>query len=515
MANKKFSDTSVETLTAGIKILAEDATTVDKFAHITGQKISDFIDNEGFLKQAGVEALTSLLKRGEFVATDNVLKRDITGSIVSVPISDMETAYPQLIWSGFDISATSTLSISEGRFYNETLFSTAFTKTWATFAQGSSNGCLDTASLATHQRYNVLLINDGTDYDIYVTVGLTAPSGWTKIKQLGIFWTGNGNPEKIVQLKELYNNENAGGVILPPNFKNDYDIEVFAPDTIKITNCFVIDSTNKYNMYLFGTKYRSATLTANTDYDIYLTSDKGNNLDIEIVKTASPTTTNPHFRKIGYFKTDASGQILTINLINLSNNFKEIVVGDFDNGNYTHIYPDGTLRYRGDATVWNDISASLIARRLESTTGKLQYNYNNNSIIMEPGGSIGNTADRFIVNYEKLHGIKKDSHLKLHLHFEQVSSDKLEFAIQYRLQKNGEAKVTTWTSLTANTDDDCIFPYVSGTLNNIIELADVSWGSSMASSFLQFRIARTDSTADDIEAVWIDAHVEFDADGSE
>ncbi|MHA1447970.1 MAG: hypothetical protein ACTSP4_00920 [Candidatus Hodarchaeales archaeon] len=173
-------------------------------------------------------------------------------------------------------------------------------------------------------------------------------------------------------------------------------------------------------------------------------------------------------------------------------------------------------QYDGDPCVkvgWDDLVGSLIARRLESTSGKLQYNYTENSITMESSGSIGNNTDRLIFNFQKPHGMSDNETMNLHVHWEQVTTNKIEFTLQYRVQSNNAVKNTTWTTVIRNSDDNSAFTYPgSGTFNQITKLAEIDLSSASISSTIQFRLARTDSTSGDIEATFVDAHIPYDQD---
>ena len=186
-------------------------------------------------------------------------------------------------------------------------------------------------------------------------------------------------------------------------------------------------------------------------------------------------------------------------------------IGDATNN--FEVESDGSTMRNGNATMWDDLTGSLIARRLESTAGKLQYDYNDNAIIMQSGGSIANNTDRLIFNFQKPHGAKTDSVFRLHIHWEQVSANNIEFTLQYRIQNNGDAKNETWTTLTADSADN-VFTYTSGTLNQITLLGDIPWNTSSISATCQFRVARTDVTTGDIKATFVDGHVERDNIGS-
>ena len=201
--------------------------------------------------------------------------------------------------------------------------------------------------------------------------------------------------------------------------------------------------------------------------------------------------------------------------VELSTLLAPLKVGDVPGGNYTETEIDGTVQAKGEATCWDDLVGSLIASRLESTAGALQYNYDENSITMNSNGSISNRSDRLIFNFQVPHAFVAGSEMKLHIHWEQPDSDPREFTVQYRLQDNGQAKTTAWTTVVVSSNGvNCVFPYVSGTLNQITRLASIDLTGHNISTTVQFRLARTDSVSGDIEAVFIDAHVNRDMMGS-
>ena len=182
--------------------------------------------------------------------------------------------------------------------------------------------------------------------------------------------------------------------------------------------------------------------------------------------------------------------------------------------NNTEIEADGTQRYNGTSTTWDDIVNSLVASRLESTAGKLQYNYDNNSITMQSGGSITNISDRIIANFQYPHGAIVDGSMHLHIHWEQIDTTSREFTLEYRIQSNGALKTEAWTQVIIDSNTGNLFTYTSGTLMQITELEQIDMTGAGLSPTVQFRVARTDAVAGDIESFFIDAHVERDGSGS-
>jgi hypothetical protein len=188
--------------------------------------------------------------------------------------------------------------------------------------------------------------------------------------------------------------------------------------------------------------------------------------------------------------------------------------GNVGGGNSFQIEEDGTdVRY-GEATVWDDIVRSLAAAKLESSAGKVDYEWAENAINFNSGGNIATSADRLIFNMETPHAMLTDSKLHLHIHWEQTSTNAIEWTVQHRIQSNGEAKTTAWTTTVVLASVGNVFTYSAGTLNQITELVEVDCTDAGLSATVQFRLARTDATAGDILATFIDAHIERDMLGS-
>ena len=134
---------------------------------------------------------------------------------------------------------------------------------------------------------------------------------------------------------------------------------------------------------------------------------------------------------------------------------------------------------------------------------------------MQPNGNPTNNSDRLIWNYQKPHRMAQIGVFKLNTHWEQTNTDQIEWTIQYRIQTNDSAKTTVWTTVTANSTDDSTFVYPgSGTFNQITRLAEIDLSSYALSSTVQFRLTRTDTTSNDIDVTFVDAHFPMDSLGS-
>ena len=176
---------------------------------------------------------------------------------------------------------------------------------------------------------------------------------------------------------------------------------------------------------------------------------------------------------------------------------------------------DGVVVLHGDATVWTDVATSLIGRRLFSNTGTIDYDYEENAIVMSRSGDITDDNDRVIFNIQMPHEAKLNSTLKVHMHWEQTSADLKEFTTEYRVQSNGDPKNTTWTRVITNSVDNSALTWTSGTLNQITSLADVDLTGAGLSAVVQLRMTRSDTVVNDqILATFIDCHYESDGMGS-
>lgn len=159
---------------------------------------------------------------------------------------------------------------------------------------------------------------------------------------------------------------------------------------------------------------------------------------------------------------------------------------------------------------WDDLANSLIGRRLTSNAGTVDYDWENNAISFSPNGDINDVNDCVVWNLQKPHSAKDDSTANQHFHWEQTSASDLEFTMWYRIQDNGQAKTTAWTEVVVGTNANNVFPYTSGTENQITKLVDIDWSAVGISATVQFRMTRSDAVAGAVLVTFVDAHVERD-----
>ncbi len=202
---------------------------------------------------------------------------------------------------------------------------------------------------------------------------------------------------------------------------------------------------------------------------------------------------------------------------NISQLQEPLFIGSKEEGNYTEINTDGTQRLRGDSTAWKDMVADLFGKRLNSTVGKVDYDWDENAIKFQSGGSISNINDRISGNQQINHEFKvgTDITFKPHIHWFQEDGTKFILTLKYRLQRNGFAKTEDWTTVTSTmNEDNDIFEYSTGTLDQLTRFPDITVTCGISDT-IQFQIARTDSLGGDMLVYFFDLHGEVDSSGSE
>ena len=179
-----------------------------------------------------------------------------------------------------------------------------------------------------------------------------------------------------------------------------------------------------------------------------------------------------------------------------------------------------------DNTVYEDKAYPLFGKRLSSSTGTADYDYNEMNVRFQPSGGIEDIRDTVGMVAEIPHQAIANGKIYPHIHWEQTTTDANVWTLQYRIQDNGSQKVTDWSvSMTATSgelaeDCDNVFDYSSGTLIQISRFKDASGNYYIdldgigISATIQFRMTRTDSLTGNIYADFFDFHYQIDDIGS-
>lgn len=195
-----------------------------------------------------------------------------------------------------------------------------------------------------------------------------------------------------------------------------------------------------------------------------------------------------------------------------------VKIGDATNN--VEFEADGTIKFNGTATVFDDVTYDAIA--LQQTGAGISINNTEGTVDYLTSA---NQADYMFVNSQMPHARKNGAVIYPHIHFFQAENNIPNFALQYRWQLNGGAKTTAWTAIKCNTP---VFTYVSGTLNQIVKPATgiTPPANDNISDIVQFRIIRDTTNAlgltygadpytTTVRVLQFDVHIEKDNIGSD
>lgn len=183
------------------------------------------------------------------------------------------------------------------------------------------------------------------------------------------------------------------------------------------------------------------------------------------------------------------------------------------------IETDGTIRLDGAATVFDDMFGDISKVKVKGT--RVVLNDAENTIDFASNASL---TDYALVVYQMSHKWKMGSGIYPHIHWVQESNAIPNFLIQYRWQKNGEAKTIGWTNYICNTAN--AFNYVSGSLNQITHGSAITPPAGYGiSDVIQIRILRdtangstvfsgADPYTGTVAISSVDCHIEIDTEGS-
>lgn len=183
------------------------------------------------------------------------------------------------------------------------------------------------------------------------------------------------------------------------------------------------------------------------------------------------------------------------------------------------IESDGTKRLDNAATVFDDMFADITKVKVKGTG--LSLNDAENTIDYTDAADL---LDYAIVVYQMSHKWKMGTEIYPHFHWVQQNNSTPNFLIQYRWQRNGEAKTTAWSNHKCNTTN--AFSYTTGSLNQIAHGSSITPPTGYGiSDVIQFRILRdtgnesgvfsgTDPYSGTVSISSVDCHFEIDTEGS-
>lgn len=188
--------------------------------------------------------------------------------------------------------------------------------------------------------------------------------------------------------------------------------------------------------------------------------------------------------------------------------------------NYTEFKADGTMQAIGDATCFRDELNDLVKAAANNPASHLVFDFTEGALVFKTNADLNDWA---IMNVQINHDWKSGSNVYPHIHWFQAQNNTPNWLIEYRWQRNGQAKTTAWTRaiMTSN-----VFTYTAGTLNQISGFPVITPPANYnISDILQIRFLRDNANTSglfagadpytaDVSATSADVHIEVDMLGS-
>lgn len=162
--------------------------------------------------------------------------------------------------------------------------------------------------------------------------------------------------------------------------------------------------------------------------------------------------------------------------------------------NATIFEEDGTWVNSGDSTTWDEVSKSLIGNRIDTSLGRIDYNYN--ELTIDYATNARYPEEPLAVVSQMHHARKLNTEIRPHLHWIQNQNVMPNILIEYRAYNNGQQVPGIFIQKALSLSDN-VFPYVSGEIQQITEFnLPVSVGESLnLSGTFECRIYRDSANA--------------------
>lgn len=153
-------------------------------------------------------------------------------------------------------------------------------------------------------------------------------------------------------------------------------------------------------------------------------------------------------------------------------------IGDQTSGHTSEFEDDGTLKFNGDAVVWDDLKESAIARNLDTTSGRIDYNFTEATVDFADNARYAAT-EQLTMAMQMSHSYKFGSDMEPHVHWIQNQDAVPNWLMEYRVIQNGGAVSPTFLAAICS---EQIFTYTSGTILQICEFPLIAGVSDLSFS---------------------------------
>lgn len=316
------------TIVDALKILTEDPSISGKLAYTTVQALLDYFNAKGYKTISEIQTfladnnylssseILTLLSDNNFADLDSLGTDQIFTKSGATAASDVQTKIPDQVFAGFSLSFVSGPKISIGAgVYGNNIFAGLSKIIASPFSTGNNGNGLNTSLTGLLGVYLIKDVSDNLDVYFDDLAQTNTPSGWSVLKQLGSFWHTATLDTDIVKLSLK---EQTIPIDYISNFSLSYtangtgdnDITLTPDNDVFLCKANTATEKNKTDISLYepltGKNLGGA---ADTIYYVYITTDSnGENHAIQALTDATGTGFD-NFRLIGFYKTDASGDV--------------------------------------------------------------------------------------------------------------------------------------------------------------------------------------------------------------
>jgi hypothetical protein len=138
-------------------------------------------------------------------------------------------------------------------------------------------------------------------------------------------------------------------------------------------------------------------------------------------------------------------------------------------------------------TAWDDLVVEAVAKNLDTTSGRVDYNFADNTIDFATNARYDDEPLGHI--FQMPHCWKIGTIVRPHVHWIQEENNNVNWLMAYRKLRNGHDDFST-TGYTLVKCGDPIFTYTSGSIVQICRFGDIDMTGLGVSDFLQVRLYR-------------------------
>lgn len=137
---------------------------------------------------------------------------------------------------------------------------------------------------------------------------------------------------------------------------------------------------------------------------------------------------------------------------------------------HVRIESGGTIKLGAPAVVWDDLKEAAIARSLDTSSGRIDYNYAEATIDYATNARY-NVSEQLTFAMQMSHAYKHGTNLRPHVHWIQNQDAVPNWLIEYRVVSNGGAVPATFTQAICSSQ---VFTYTTGNIMQICKFPEIT-----------------------------------------